>query len=227
MIFSRREIGVVSVNRGLRCDPGVSCPRSNASSYSCRMEAQENEPSCSIERSLEVLGERWTLLILRSAFLGTTRFADFRSTLGIAPNLLSARLRTLVAAGVLEPQQYREPGSRTRVSYHLTESGKQLRLILAALQQWGDEHRPRPAGPSAVRRSRSTAAPCTSPSSTTPAPRSPSRTSRCCPPPRATNPRPSEPFRRRPPGQVEWTREAPWPRRRDRAADPELSRRRS
>jgi DNA-binding HxlR family transcriptional regulator len=123
------------------------------------MEAQENEPSCSIERSLEVLGERWTLLILRSAFLGTTRFADFRSTLGIAPNLLSARLRTLVAAGILEPQQYREPGSRTRVSYHLTESGKQLRLILAALQQWGDEHRPRPAGPSAVRRSRSTGRP--------------------------------------------------------------------
>jgi LuxR family transcriptional regulator, maltose regulon positive regulatory protein len=56
------------------------------------MEAEENEPSCSIERSLEILGERWTFLILRSAFSGTTRFADFRSTLGIAPNLLSAAL---------------------------------------------------------------------------------------------------------------------------------------
>lgn len=123
------------------------------------MEAEENEPSCSIERTLEVLGERWTFLILRSAFLGTTRFADFRSALGIAPNLLSVRLRTLVAAGILEPQQYREPGSRTRVSYHLTESGKQLRLILAALQQWGDEYRPRPAGPSIVRRSRTTGRP--------------------------------------------------------------------
>ena len=123
------------------------------------MEADENEPSCSIERSLEVLGERWTFLILRSAFLGTTRFAGFRSALGIAPNLLSARLRTLVAAGILEPQQYQEPGSRTRVSYHLTESGMQLRLVLAALQQWGDEYRPRPAGPSTVRRSRSTGRP--------------------------------------------------------------------
>jgi DNA-binding HxlR family transcriptional regulator len=123
------------------------------------MEADENEPSCSIERSLEVLGERWTFLILRSAFLGTTRFADFRSVLGIAPNLLSARLRTLVAAGILEPQQYQEPGSRTRVSYHLTESGRQLRLVLAALQQWGDEYRPRAAGPSTVRRSRSTGRP--------------------------------------------------------------------
>jgi DNA-binding HxlR family transcriptional regulator len=123
------------------------------------MEVDENEPACSIERSLEVLGERWTFLILRSAFMGTTRFADFRSTLGIAPNLLSARLRTLVAAGVLEPRQYREPGSRTRVSYHLTESGRQLRLILAALQQWGDDHRPRPDGPSSVRRSRTTGRP--------------------------------------------------------------------
>jgi DNA-binding HxlR family transcriptional regulator len=123
------------------------------------MDVDGNEPSCSIERSLEVLGERWTLLILRNAFRGTTRFADFRTSLGIAPNLLSTRLRTLVAAGILEPRQYREPGSRSRVSYHLTDSGSRLRTVLAALQQWGDEHRPRPDGPSLVRRSRTSGRP--------------------------------------------------------------------
>jgi DNA-binding HxlR family transcriptional regulator len=118
-----------------------------------------NEPSCSIERSLQVLGERWTLLILRDVFQGVTRFADFRSRLNISPNMLSARLNTLVDAGVLEQREYREPGSRTRASYHLTEAGKQLRVVLGALQQWGDEYRPRPSGPSILRRARHTGRP--------------------------------------------------------------------
>jgi DNA-binding HxlR family transcriptional regulator len=120
------------------------------------MDVDGNEPTCSIERSLQILGERWTLLILRDAFRGLHRFADFRRSLGIAPNLLSTRLRTLVDAGLLETRGYQEPGSRARVGYHLTPSAMRLRLILAALQQWGDEERPRPAGPSSLRRSRTT-----------------------------------------------------------------------
>ena len=120
------------------------------------MTAGDDEPVCSIERTLQVVGERWTPLILREMFGGLHRFADLRDSLGIAPNLLSTRLRTLVDAGIVEPRTYQEPGSRARESYHLTDSGRQLRLVLSALQQWGDEHRPRPAGPSAVRRSRST-----------------------------------------------------------------------
>lgn len=120
------------------------------------MDVDANEPACPIERSLQVLGERWTLLILRDAFRGRHRFADFRSSLGIAPNLLSTRLKTLVDAGILETREYQEPGSRTRVGYHLTPSALQLRLILASLQQWGDEQRPRPDGPIALRRSRTT-----------------------------------------------------------------------
>jgi DNA-binding HxlR family transcriptional regulator len=140
------------------------------------VDVDANERACSIERSLQVLGERWTLLILQDAFRGRHRFADFRSSLGIAPNLLSTRLKTLVDAGILETREYQEPGSRTRVGYHLTPSALQLRLILASLQQWGDEQRPGPTDRplSAARAPRTV--PCGSPSSTTPARRSPSRT---------------------------------------------------
>jgi DNA-binding HxlR family transcriptional regulator len=112
-----------------------------------------SQESCSIARSLEVLGERWTFLILREALTGTTRFADFRSTLGVAPDVLSDRLATLVAAGVLEKRPYREPGARARDSYHLTPAGRELTIVLGALQQWGDEHRPYEPGPTVLRRS--------------------------------------------------------------------------
>ncbi|QYN25617.1 helix-turn-helix domain-containing protein [Amycolatopsis sp. DSM 110486] len=115
-----------------------------------------DEPACSIERSLEVLGERWTFLVLRQLFLGQTRFSELRESLGIAPNLLSARLRTLTEAGVVETAPYQEIGARQRQSYHLTKAGSELWVVLMGLQQWGDVHRPRPAGPSAVRRSKTT-----------------------------------------------------------------------
>lgn len=121
--------------------------------------AQYDEPTCSIERSLQVLGERWTLLIIREIYSGRHRFADIQLTLGIAPNLLSTRLKTLVDAGVLRKRTYQEPGSRHRDSYHLTPAGQELQVILAALQQWGDHHCPRPSGPSALRRQRSTGRP--------------------------------------------------------------------
>jgi DNA-binding HxlR family transcriptional regulator len=118
--------------------------------------AEEDFPSCSIERSLQVLGERWSLLILRQVFLGQHRFAEIQSALGVAPNLLSTRLKTLVEAGVLRMRSYQEAGSRHRQSYHLTEAGRDLLPVLGAFQQWGDRYRPRPAGPSVARRTRST-----------------------------------------------------------------------
>ncbi|MGP4099744.1 winged helix-turn-helix transcriptional regulator [Nonomuraea sp. KM90] len=118
-----------------------------------------DEPACSIERSLQILGERWTFLILREIFRGRHKFAEIRDALGIAPNLLSARLKTLIGAGVLRTLTYREPGSRQRQSYHLTEAGADLQVVLGALQQWGDVHRARSAGPSALRRARSTGEP--------------------------------------------------------------------
>lgn len=120
------------------------------------MSLTADEPTCSIERSLGVLGERWTLLILREIHSGRHRFSEIQETLGIAPNLLSTRLRTLGASGVIRKYTYQEPGSRHRGSYHLTPAGQELRLILAAFQQWGDHNRPRPSGPSALRRHRAT-----------------------------------------------------------------------
>jgi DNA-binding HxlR family transcriptional regulator len=109
------------------------------------------DSACSIQRSLETIGDSWTLLILREAFMGTTRFGDFGTALGI-----SDRLATLVEAGVMEKRPYSEPGRRSRHSYHLTPTGEDLRLVLGALQQWGDEHRLGDDSPSVERRSRTT-----------------------------------------------------------------------
>ncbi|MET4580903.1 DNA-binding HxlR family transcriptional regulator [Conyzicola nivalis] len=116
-------------------------------------------PRCSVARSLEVLGEKWTLLVVREAFWGATRFSEFKSTLSVASDILTNRLATLVDAGVLERRAYREDGARERSSYHLTESGLALRPVLAALTQWGDAFRPSGFGPAAVYRERESAAP--------------------------------------------------------------------
>ncbi|HUP84633.1 MAG TPA: helix-turn-helix domain-containing protein [Acidimicrobiales bacterium] len=94
--------------------------------------------SCSIAQSLEVLGEWWTLLIIRDAFLGITRFEDFQQRLGIARNVLAARLDTLVDAGVLERRVYDE--GRGRADYVLTAMGRALWPVMTALRQWGDKH---------------------------------------------------------------------------------------
>jgi DNA-binding HxlR family transcriptional regulator len=121
--------------------------------------AKVPDSPCSIERTLGVLGERWTFLILREAFLGATRFVEFRDRLGVAPDVLTERLGTLVDYGVLEREAYREPGARSRFAYRLTPSGRELQVVLAALQQWGDQHLPPPAGPSMLRRVAGTACP--------------------------------------------------------------------
>jgi DNA-binding HxlR family transcriptional regulator len=108
--------------------------------------------SCSIERTLGVLGERWTFLILREAFFGVTRFADFRDRLGVAPDVLTDRLATLVEYGVMDRVPYQEPGTRSRFGYQLTPAGRELQVVLSSLQQWGDQHLPRDEGPSMLRR---------------------------------------------------------------------------
>jgi DNA-binding HxlR family transcriptional regulator len=121
--------------------------------------AKNPEEACSIARTLGVVGERWTFLILREAFLGATRFAEFRDRLGVAPDILSDRLATLVEYGVMAREPYREPGARSRFAYRLTPAGRELQVVLSALQQWGDEHLPRPEGPSMLRRVRGTDGP--------------------------------------------------------------------
>lgn len=91
---------------------------------------------CSIARALSVVGDRWTLLILREAFADARRFDDFRQRLGIARNVLSTRLRGLVADGVLERVPSRE--SPRRMEYRLTEKGRDLYPVLVSLLRWGD-----------------------------------------------------------------------------------------
>ena len=103
---------------------------------------------------MELLGERWTFLIVREALFGSTRFAQFRETLGVAPDVLTSRLNRLVEAGVMERVPYQEPGSRSRTAYELTPAGRDLQVVLGALQLWGDRHIPRPEGPSVERRTR-------------------------------------------------------------------------
>jgi DNA-binding HxlR family transcriptional regulator len=94
--------------------------------------------NCSIARALEVVGERWTLLIVRDAFLGLRRFDEFQANLGIARNVLTDRLNRLVAEGILE----RVPYSRRpeRFEYRLTPKGRELSVALAGLRQWGDKY---------------------------------------------------------------------------------------
>jgi DNA-binding HxlR family transcriptional regulator len=94
--------------------------------------------TCSVARALEVVGERWTLLILRDAFLGVRRFDDFQRSLGIARNVLNARLRRLVETGLLERRRYQE--RPPRYEYRLTEMGLDLWPSLFTLMQWGDRH---------------------------------------------------------------------------------------
>ena len=103
------------------------------------------EPACQVFRSLDLIGEKWSLLIVRNALRGQTRYSEF-SSLGIPSDILAARLRSLVAAGIMTRMPYREPGGRERFCYPLTPMGEGLRLVIAALIQWTDEHNPAPQG---------------------------------------------------------------------------------
>jgi DNA-binding HxlR family transcriptional regulator len=103
---------------------------------------EPDDSTCSLVRAVDVVGERWTFLVLREALGGATRFSEFRARLGIASDVLAARLVKLVDSGLLVRQSYREPGQRPRDGYCLTEAGRQLNVVLCALQQWGVEHLP-------------------------------------------------------------------------------------
>lgn len=107
---------------------------------------------CSIARTLGVLGDRWTLLIVRDTLLGLHRFEEFQNSLGVARNVLTDRLSRLVDAGVFErvPYQHRP----LRYDYQLTATGRELAVPLIGLMQWGDLHLADAAGPPRLTRHR-------------------------------------------------------------------------
>ncbi|GAA5168845.1 hypothetical protein GCM10023321_63510 [Pseudonocardia eucalypti] len=100
---------------------------------------------CSLARALELVGERWTLLIVRDALLGLRRFDEFSTSLGMARTVLADRLGRLVDGGVLKRVRYRERPER--FEYRLTPMGRGLAVPVVALMQWGDAHLAGPAGP--------------------------------------------------------------------------------
>jgi DNA-binding HxlR family transcriptional regulator len=98
----------------------------------------QGQELCSVARTLEIIGDRWTWLVIRDAFLGLTRFGEFRDSLGIAPNVLTERLNRLVDEGIFERALYSEQPER--YEYRLTEKGSDLFVGLNALRQWGDRY---------------------------------------------------------------------------------------
>lgn len=98
--------------------------------------------NCSLAQTLEVIGERWTLLILRDVFLGVRRFDQFQESLGIARNILTVRLNRLVDEGILR----RRPTEGAHKEYVLTDKGLDLQPVLLAMTHWGDRHMPNPDG---------------------------------------------------------------------------------
>lgn len=109
--------------------------------YAAHMTWLEVDPSnCSVQRALDIVGDRWSLLVLREAFNGVRRFDDIAAHLGISQSVLARRLKTLVDAHVLERAAYRAVGERTRHEYRLTEQGLALFPVITALMQWGDRY---------------------------------------------------------------------------------------
>jgi DNA-binding HxlR family transcriptional regulator len=103
--------------------------------------------NCNIAAALEVVGEKWTFLVLREAFNGIRRFDDMQRRTGAPRQVLSSRLARLVAEGILRKEPYQESGQRSRNEYRLTEKGIELYPMIAALLAWGDKYAAAPGGP--------------------------------------------------------------------------------
>lgn len=96
--------------------------------------------NCTIGRAMEILGERWTIVVMREVFTGVRRFDDMRQHTGIPRQVLTNRLASLVECGVLRRVPYQEPGARVRYEYRLTEKGFDLYPLLVAIRDWGDRY---------------------------------------------------------------------------------------
>ncbi|GAB3836297.1 winged helix-turn-helix transcriptional regulator [Dactylosporangium cerinum] len=103
--------------------------------------------NCPIVRALDVVGRRWTLIVLREAFNGVRRFEDIQQHLGVSSSILSGRLKDMVDDGLLRRVPYREDGTRERSEYHPTEKAWDLYPVIVGLMQWGDRYLGDSAGP--------------------------------------------------------------------------------
>lgn len=113
---------------------------SNPDSFSIRRRAPVPKELCPLALAAEIIGDRWTLLVLREAFYGVTRYDDMREDLCAPRSMLSDRLRKMVDNGLMTRNSYQEPGTRVRQAYVLTDAGRDLALTLMALTQWGEQH---------------------------------------------------------------------------------------
>lgn len=102
--------------------------------------------NCTIGRAMAILGERWTVVVLREIFLGVRRFDDIRRHSGIPRQVLTDRLGLLVDQDILRREPYRDPGTRVRHEYRLTRKGVDLQPVMVAVAQWGDRHLADPEG---------------------------------------------------------------------------------
>jgi DNA-binding HxlR family transcriptional regulator len=117
--------------------------------YTVGMTAVSSQPRvCSIARTLDIVGEKWALLAVREVFLGNRRFDEMVRRTGAPRDTLAARLRTLVASGILERRQYSEHPAR--YEYRLTEAGRDLYPVILTLLRWGDKHLAGEDGPPLV-----------------------------------------------------------------------------
>lgn len=105
-----------------------------------RRRAPVSRLACPMALAADMLGDRWTMLILREAFYGVQRYDDMRADLDAPRSMLTDRLAKMVENGLLERSAYQEPGARVRYAYVLTEAGRELALTLMALSQWGERY---------------------------------------------------------------------------------------
>jgi DNA-binding HxlR family transcriptional regulator len=112
------------------------------------LQSTYEDQQCSIAAALEVVGERWTLLVVREVMLGVHRFDEFQADLGIARNVLQSRLERLVDNAIIQKRCYQSRPQR--FEYYLTDKGLDLWPAVVALMQWGDTHAPRPGGPPVI-----------------------------------------------------------------------------
>ena len=99
-----------------------------------------NSQNCPIHRSVREVGDYWMMLIIREAFMGKKRFAEFQTTLNVSKSVLTRKMKALVEKGILEKVAYQEPNQRKRFEYHLTQKGRDLNVIIIALMEWGNKY---------------------------------------------------------------------------------------